>query len=57
MKQAERFSKAYKQEIDTYLDFREMLAVEARNIEAEIVSLPDWVHCEHVCACLRANKA
>jgi predicted dehydrogenase len=53
VKQAERDFKSYKQEINTYLDFQEMLEVEAKNIEAVIVSTPDWLHCEQVCACLR----
>ena len=53
VKQAEHVFKAYKQEINTYLDFQEMLAAEAKNIEAVIVSTPDWLHCEQVCACLR----
>ena len=30
-----------------------MLEVEAKNIESVIVSTPDWLHCEQVCACLR----
>ena len=34
VKQAEHVFKAYKQEINTYLDFQEMLAAEAKNIEA-----------------------
>ena len=50
---ARSFFKSYKQEINTYLDFQEMLEVEAKNIEAVIVSTPDWLHCEQVCACLR----
>ena len=50
VKQAERFFKTYKQEINTYLDFQEMLTAEAKNIEAVIVSTPDWFHCEQVCA-------
>ncbi len=50
---ARSFFKSYKQEINTYLDFQEMLEVEANNIEAVIVSTPDWLHCEQVYACLR----
>ena len=30
-----------------------MLDAEAKNIEAVIVTTPDWVHCEQVCECLR----
>ena len=51
--QAKSYFKSYKQEVNTYLDFHEMLNAEARNIEAVIVSTPDWVHCSQVCACLR----
>ena len=51
--QAKSFFKSYKQEVSTYMDFHEMLNAEAKNIEAVIVSTPDWVHCSQVCACLR----
>ena len=53
VQQAKSFFKFYKQEVNTYLDFQEMLNAEAKNIEAVIVSTPDWVHCSQVCACLR----
>ena len=55
VKQAEYFFRAYKQDINIYLDFQEMLDAEAKNIEAVIVSTPDWLHCEQVCACLRRH--
>ena len=51
--QARSFFRSYKQDVNTYLDFQEMLEAEVKNIEAVIVSTPDWVHCEQVCACLR----
>ena len=55
MKRAERFSKAYKQEINTYLDFQEMLAAEAKNIEAVIVSTPDWFTANRCARAFAAN--
>ena len=51
--QAKSYCKSYKQEVNTYLDFNEMLNAEAKNIETVIVSTPDWVHSSQVCACLR----
>lgn len=53
VQQARSFFRSYKQDVNTYLDFQEMLEAEAKNIEAVIVSTPDWLHCEQVCACLR----
>ena len=54
MQRARAFFKSWKnQEVNGYLDFREMLDAEAKNIEAVIVTTPDWVHCEQVCECLR----
>ena len=53
LQQAKSFFKHYEQEVNTYLDFHEMLSTEAKNVEAVIVSTPDWVHCGQVCACLR----
>ena len=54
MQRARAFFKSWKnQEVNGYLDFREMLDAEAKNIEAVIVATPDWVHCEQVCECLR----
>ena len=51
--QARSFFRSYKQDVNTYLDFQELLEAEVKNIEAVIVSTPDWLHCEQVCACLR----
>lgn len=53
MQRARSFFKSWYQEVNGYLDFREMLDAEAKNIEAVIVATPDWVHCEQVCECLR----
>ena len=33
-----------------------MLAKEDKNIDAVVIATPDWMHCEHTCACLRAGK-
>ena len=53
-----RYSKnilrAYKQQVNPYDDYREMLAKE-RDLAAVIVATPDWVHAEHTNACLEAG--
>ena len=53
---AKAFFKGYGHEVTTYEDYREMLSKEDKNIDAVIVATPDWMHCEHTCACLRAGK-
>ena len=53
---AKAFFKGYGHEVTTYEDYREMLAKEDKNVDAVIVATPDWMHCEHTCACLRAGK-
>ena len=53
---AKGFFKGYKHEVNTYEDYREMLEKEDKNIDAVVVATPDWMHCEHTCACLRAGK-
>ena len=53
---AKAFFKGYGHEVTTYEDYREMLEKEDKNIDAVIVATPDWMHCEHTCACLRAGK-
>lgn len=47
--------KKYDQEVNVYEDYREMLARE-RNLDAVIISTPDWVHAEQTIDCLRAGK-
>ena len=54
--QARAFFKDYDMPINIYEDYREMLATEDKNIDAVVVATPDWMHCEHTCACLRAGK-
>ena len=53
---AKAFFKGYGHAVNTYEDYREMLEKEDKNIDAVIVATPDWMHCEHTCACLRAGK-
>ena len=43
-------------DIALYEDYREMLEKEDKNIDAVVIATPDWMHCEHTCACLRAGK-
>jgi predicted dehydrogenase len=47
--------KAFKQPVNVYVDYREMLA-EEEDLDAVIVATPDWMHAEHAIACLRAGK-
>ena len=54
--QAKQFFKSYGHDVNTYEDYRDMLAKEDKNIDAVVVATPDWMHCEHTCACLRAGK-
>ena len=52
---AERRLKAYKQEVNVYEDYREMLDKE-KDLDAVLVATPDWMHAEHAIACLKAGK-
>ena len=52
---ASRRLKAYKQEVNVYEDYREMLEKE-KALDAVIVASPDWMHAEHAIACLQAGK-
>ena len=54
--QAKQFFKSYGMDVTTYEDYREMLSKEDKNIDAVVIATPDWMHCEHTCACLRAGK-
>ncbi len=54
--QAKQFFKSYGMTVNTYEDYKEMLSKEDKNIDAVVVATPDWMHCEHTCACLRAGK-
>ena len=53
---ARAFFKGYGHDIKMYEDYRDMLAKEDKNIDAVVVATPDWMHCEHTSACLRAGK-
>lgn len=53
---AKAFFRGYGQTVATYEDYRDMLDKEDKNLDAVIVATPDWMHCEHTCACLRAGK-
>ncbi len=44
---------AFKQPVNVYEDYREMLAKE--KLDGVIVATPDWVHAEHTIACLKAG--
>ena len=54
--QAKAFFKSYGHDVACYEDYREMLEKEDKNIDAVVIATPDWMHCEHTCACLRAGK-
>jgi len=40
---------------NSYEDYRELLAQEAKNLDAVIVASPDWMHAEHANACMNAG--
>ncbi|MCL2103678.1 MAG: Gfo/Idh/MocA family oxidoreductase [Kiritimatiellaeota bacterium] len=50
------FFRGMKHDITYYVDYREMLEKEDKNIDAVIIATPDWMHAEHANACLRAGK-
>ena len=47
--------KKYKQPVNVYTDYREMLEKE-KDLHAVIVATPDWVHAEIACAAMKAGK-
>jgi predicted dehydrogenase len=47
--------RAYKQEHNTYEDYRQMLDKEKEHLDAVIVATPDFWHSEHTVACLEAG--
>ncbi len=53
-KYAKGILKKYKQPVNVYVDYREMLAAE-KDLDAVIVASPDWVHAEQTIACLNAG--
>ncbi len=50
------YLKNYGHEVNTYTDYREMLAKE-KNLDAVVVASPDFVHAEQTNACLAAGLA
>lgn len=54
-KRGRNWLKARKQEVNSYVDFREMLEKE-QNLDAVIVASPDFWHAEHAITCLEAGK-
>ncbi len=60
-KERQKYAKSYfepygMKDVAAYEDYREMLDKEDKNIDAVVIATPDWMHCEHTCACLRAGK-
>lgn len=54
-RRASRLLSAYKQPVNEYEDYREMLEKE-QDLDAVIVATPDFMHAEHAIACLEAGK-
>jgi len=44
----------YKQVVNKYTDYREMLEKE-KGLDAVIIATPDWMHAEHAIACMKAG--
>ncbi len=53
-KRASRLLKKYGHELNTYEDYREMLAQE-KDLDAVLIATPDFWHAEHAVACLEAG--
>ncbi len=51
---AARILMKYKHQVNTYVDYREMLAKES-DLDAVIIATPDFWHAEHAVACLEAG--
>jgi len=49
-----RLLKKYKHEPNAYIDYQDMLANE-KDLDAVIIATPDFWHCEHTVACLKAG--
>ncbi len=52
---ATRTLKAYKHDVRSYTDYKEMLAKEKDNLDAVVVATPDFWHATHAIACLEAG--
>ena len=46
--------KAYGHPVNTYEDYRELLATE-KDLDVAIIATPDWMHAEHAIACMEAG--
>jgi len=53
-KRVSRMLTAYRQEHNTYVDYKEMLEKE-KDLQAVIVATPDFWHSEHAVACMKAG--
>ncbi len=49
-----RLLKAYKHEVNSYIDYQDMLGKE-KDLDAVIIATPDFWHSEHTVACLKAG--
>ena len=54
LRRTARTLKAYKYEVNEYLDYQDMLANE-KDLDAVIIATPDFWHSEHTVACLEAG--
>ena len=54
LKRTSRILKAYKHDVNEYLDYQDMLANE-KDLDAVIIATPDFWHSPHTCACLEAG--
>ena len=54
-KRVVRLLDKYKQKVNEYEDYKEMLAKE-KDLDAVIVATPDFWHAEHACACMEAGR-
>jgi len=53
-KRVSRTLKAYRHDVNTYVDYQEMLAKE-KDLDAVIIATPDFWHAPHTVACLEAG--
>ncbi len=53
-RRAAQVLKKYKHEVNTYIDYREMLSGE-KDLDAVIIATPDFWHAEHTVACLESG--
>ncbi len=54
LKRVSRLLQKYKHEVNSYVDFEEMLAAE-KDLDAVIIATPDFWHARHSIACLKAG--